>query len=159
MWLVFKGDIPDDLEVNHIDGVKSNNRLSNLELLTGSDNIKHAYRTGLAISVKGEEKVNAVFSNKLVQKLRKIFATTNISLGNLAKEIGAHEVTLRDTLSGKSYIYVKSEYTEKCRSLLSTRSPRVDVNKIKKLRAENMTSYSIAEITGYSRNTVMKYWN
>lgn len=39
--------IDGDLDVNHIDGVKANNDLANLEWATRSENCLHAYRTGL----------------------------------------------------------------------------------------------------------------
>jgi hypothetical protein len=39
----------DGLEINHKDGDKLNNTASNLEWVTPSENIKHAYRTGLKV--------------------------------------------------------------------------------------------------------------
>lgn len=48
--LVAESFMPDadfSLQVNHIDGDKSNNSLSNLEWVTASENITHALRTGL----------------------------------------------------------------------------------------------------------------
>jgi len=42
-------------EVNHIDGVKTNNCISNLEWNTGSENCQHAIRTGLAKPPRGED--------------------------------------------------------------------------------------------------------
>jgi hypothetical protein len=38
VWQAFKGEIPEGLEIDHIDGNKSNNRLDNLRLVTHQHN-------------------------------------------------------------------------------------------------------------------------
>lgn len=43
----FKHPIPAKMVINHIDGVKNNNRIDNLECISQSQNIKHAYDNGL----------------------------------------------------------------------------------------------------------------
>jgi hypothetical protein len=47
IWEAVHGPIPDHLTVNHINGVKTDNRIANLELLTQMENNRHAIRTGL----------------------------------------------------------------------------------------------------------------
>ena len=47
VFLAHVGPIPAGLDINHIDGNKANNCVANLEVLTHSQNLKHAYDTGL----------------------------------------------------------------------------------------------------------------
>lgn len=44
----FIDKVPGKTQVNHKDGVKSNNVFTNLEWATGSENVKHAFETGLS---------------------------------------------------------------------------------------------------------------
>ena len=48
VYELFVGMIPKGLEINHINGKKSDNKDTNLELVTRSQNLSHAYKTGLS---------------------------------------------------------------------------------------------------------------
>ena len=43
----FLDNYSDELQVNHINGIKKDNRIENLEMVTPQENIKHSIETGL----------------------------------------------------------------------------------------------------------------
>ena len=42
VWRVYHGDVPEGLEIDHIDGDKANNRVENLRVVTHAENIRYA---------------------------------------------------------------------------------------------------------------------
>lgn len=158
MWRVYKGEIPETMQLNHKDGNKSHCVFKNLELVTASGNTQHAVDTGLLPVKLGEQRSNAAFTDKQVAKLRKRFATENLSYHKGAEKFNVHPLTFAGMLKGSSYSHIVTGYEDACRAKLDNLRLAIDVDLIKALRRENKSSYQIADETGYSRNTVMKYW-
>ena len=47
IWELVNGPIPAGREINHLNGIKTDNRICNLEAVTHAENMMHAYVTGL----------------------------------------------------------------------------------------------------------------
>lgn len=90
------------LTVNHKDGNKLNNHYSNLEFISRTENVKHAYRTGLTKSVG----VNSVLS-KLSEKEVKEILKSDLTLQKLADKYNVHKSTIHRIKKGIGYSNVK----------------------------------------------------
>lgn len=80
-------------EVNHIDGNKLNNTLTNLEWVTSSENRQHAYDMGL---LKGRGKLTPRDKSDIIKKYNK-----GIYQSTLAKEYGVSQATISNCVRGK----------------------------------------------------------
>jgi hypothetical protein len=87
-------------DVNHIDGVKSNNSLSNLEWNTRSENIKHSFQTGLQKPILGEKHACAKLKDSeipMIFQMRK----TGLTQKAIGLHFGVSDVQISYILSGK----------------------------------------------------------
>ena len=84
VMLAFVGE--SDLQVNHKNGIKADNRLENLEYCTRSENIIHAFKIGLAKGLKGEKNGNSRLTEHEVKKIK--YGHQGMSIRAIAKIYG-----------------------------------------------------------------------
>lgn len=81
------------LQVNHIDGNKINNHLSNLEWCTPSENIKHAYKIGLK-NQKGELNNRSKLKEEDVKEIIDLLLEKNLTLVEIGKKYNVSSNTI-----------------------------------------------------------------
>lgn len=74
-------------QINHIDGDKTNNNINNLEWVTPSENIKHAYRNKLIIAPKGKKSSLYGKRNGLCKNSKKVICITTDTIFDSIIEI------------------------------------------------------------------------
>lgn len=89
------------LQVDHIDGNKKNNTLSNLEYVTPKQNIERSFVNGFHPS--GEKCTFSKLSLSQVNKIRNEYKSGKISQSKLAKKFGISQPTICDIMKGRTW--------------------------------------------------------
>lgn len=91
--------------VNHIDGNKLNNNLSNLEWNTHKENIAHSYKMGMSNN-RGEGNGRAKLTEKDVFFMRKSYGKDGITYLSLAKKFNITMAVARFAVKGITWKYL-----------------------------------------------------
>lgn len=92
----FLGPRPDGMTVNHINGIKVDNRVENLEYLTRADNIRHAVAMGLKRCGGGKPRMSAAD----VLEVRRL---ADISTKELSRKYRVCQNTILNIRNGTSW--------------------------------------------------------
>lgn len=80
IWIYHNGPIPEGFEINHINHIKTDNRLSNLELVTPKENNRH--------------RPYCTLNAKLAEEIRDKYSQGNTTMSKLAEEYGCGKTTI-----------------------------------------------------------------
>lgn len=133
-------------QVDHIDGNKTNNDLSNLEWVTPSENITRAFKSGLKSGVKGNKHPVSVYSEIQIHKACKLLEK-GISIPETSKRVGIPKSYLYSIAKGKQWNHIVSQYNLN------------NINKKSTVSADIKNEISTMISLGYKKSKIIKILN
>lgn len=107
LMMTFKPDeYFDGAHVNHINGIKTDNRLENLEWVTRSENMKHADITGLRKHKNNTKHHRSKVNNKIVSIIKLAYKNKYFNQYELAEIFNLSQTHISHLVNNKRWLYM-----------------------------------------------------
>jgi len=93
-------------EINHKDGNKINNAVTNLEWATSSENNMHAFRVLGRQTPRGEQHGSAKLTADDVRQIRRLYATGNYTQQELGNTFGVRQGEVSHIVRRKNWVHI-----------------------------------------------------
>lgn len=97
-------------QVNHKNGVKSDNYIGNLEWTTPRENVIHAHETGLAHPRFGEDNPMALITNDQADYIARLLSEENLSIKEITEIVGCSKSIVESIKNGQCWIELYDKY-------------------------------------------------
>lgn len=142
----FISNIDGKAHVNHKNGIKTDNRVENLEWVTQAENVRHAISTGLNC-LFGEGHGMTLVSEEDVLLIR----ASSMSVGELALKYGLTKSGVRQILSGRTWRHLPvGDWRPQQVRIMSDSDKKEAI----RLRAQGMSGCRISKQLGFAASTV-----
>lgn len=123
----FKGLIPPNMTINHIDGNKLNNNISNLEIITQEENTQHARDNNLFKKMIGENNGNSLLKENQVLEIYELIKK-GYNNQEIAKNFNLNFRTISQIRTGRRWNHLYKKYMKETIKSNNLRNKNIERN-------------------------------